>query len=564
MGRLPLAAASILLLFSFSFKLQAVPDFYENLDQTELIEKIVSSMNESELLGQVLILGFFGISPSEAILSWISERNIGGVKFFGWNVTDLSTLGKTIGKLQEKAAETKFKIPLFIATDQEGGWVRHIKGSTSITPGNLSIGATGLPYDAYTTGLFIGRELRTLGINMNFAPTVDIYTNPDADVIGPRSFSHDPVTTAALSVAFYKGMDFSGVISTAKHFPGHGNVTKDSHGALPVIHASFETLWSRELLPYRYLIKRNIPAIMSGHLSFPEITGNNEPASLSRYFLTRLLRDKMGFKGIVITDDMRMTGAIIGTGDTPTACLKAIEAGNDMIMISHDTRMYNRIWNRLFTEIKNNSAFKHSVQTSVKRILTIKMKYLKTENRVPLFPDTNAIQKEIPSEGAKEFFFNEACRSVSMIRNKNLPLKIENAGKVLIAAPYKLFLSTGAQYFPEADLYYFPFAPEGNSMEKYRDYLSSISGEYDTIIFSMANRNSVEVLDGLKGTDIDIFVISSLTPVYLKDLPWVSSAIAVYGTGIESYIAGFSALTGSFTPEGKVPIPLTPDWTEEE
>ncbi len=540
--------------------------FYDRQEQdkAKLVDTLTDAMDDTELLGQVMMLGFFGTTPSDSILSWISKRGIGGVKLFGWNVSDLPTLGKTVAALQHTAALTPFRIPLFIATDQEGGWVRHIKGKTSITPGNLSIGATALPYDAYMTGYYIGKELHTLGINMNFAPTVDVYTNPEADVIGPRSFSHDPLETAELSVAFYKGLDASRVISTAKHFPGHGDVTQDSHGTLPIIDVNFDTLWIRELLPYRFLIKRDIPAIMSGHLSFPLITGNSKPASLSPYFLHTVLREKMGFKGIIITDDMRMSGAIIGTGDTPTSCLDALEAGNNMIMISHGTEMYKRVWDKLYYEIKHNPSFKQKIKASVKKILAVKLRYLTGSSSVPLYPDISAIEKDIPAQGAEKFFLNEACRSVSIIRKTHLPLNLNRAGKVLITGPYPLFLHTGREFFPEADTYYFPFSPENGSMAAYSAHLSSAADTYDTIIFSLANRESVKVLKALENTRAHVVVVSSLTPVYLKDLPWVTDALAIYGTGKESFTAGFSALLGSFTPEGKVPIPLTPQWTAEE
>jgi len=542
----------------------AVPSFYDKTDHPLLIKKLVSEMDDTELLGQVFMLGFFGTKPSESILSWISTKNIGGVKLFGWNVSSLTTLGKTIGQLQRKAFGTKFKIPLFIATDQEGGWVRHIKGATSITPGNLSIGATGLPYDAYLTGLYIGKEMKTLGINMNFAPTVDVYTNPEADVIGPRSFSHDPLETAKLSVAFYEGQNMSKIISTAKHFPGHGDATQDSHGTLPVINTDFKTLWSRELLPYRFLIKRGIPAIMTGHLAFPHITGKIQPASLSYYFLHDILRKKMGFKGIIITDDMRMTGAIIETDDTPTSCLDALKAGNNMIMVSHDTAMYQRIWEKLYHEIRTNPSFKEIIKSSVKRILSLKLQFLTGTSSVPLYPDSTEIEKNIPAPNAENFFFNQACRAVSVIKSRHLPLNPEKIGKVLVTGPYPLFLSTGKHYFPHADTYYFPFSPEENSMKRYKRELLAIADNYDTIIFSLANKNGAQVLTMLKRKSVTVIVVSSLTPVYVKDMPWLTDVIAVYGTGIESFIAGFSALLGSFTPDGKVPIPLTSGWTANE
>ncbi len=560
MKHLLITAAAVILGFSHPAFIKAETDFYSGGTPYETAEEITGEMNNTELLGQVFMLGFFGTTPSRSIISWITEKNIGGVKIFGWNVADLATLGKTIGEFQKYSSRSRFRIPLFIATDQEGGWVRHIKGKTSITPGNLSIGATELPYDAYKTGYYIGQELRLLGINMNFAPTVDVYTNPEADVIGPRSFSHDPVETAELSVAFYKGLEESRVISTAKHFPGHGNVTQDSHGTLPVIDTTMDVMWNRELLPYRYLIKRDIPAIMSGHLAYPSVTGKVVPASLSPYFLTDLLKRKMGFKGIIITDDMRMAGAVSRTKNTAEACMDAIEAGNDLIMISHGSDIYEQVWNKLYSRMKTDSGFKDRIKDAVKRILYVKLKYLKGTDRVPLYPDTERIKKEIPSEEAKTFFFSEACRSVTMIRDKDLPLKKDKTGKILIAGPYHQFLSTGREYFPEADTFYFPFAPQKDRILLYREKLSDIAGSYDTVIFSMANRESVEILSGLKGSGARVIVVSSLTPVYLKDIPWIKSAIAVYGTGIESFTAGFSVIRGDFKPEGRLPIPLDTDW----
>ena len=145
------------------------------------IDRIIASMNDTELLGQIFMLGYFGSKPSEEILHWIGEKKIGGVKIFGWNAEDLGELTESIVQMQRTAAQTRHSIPLFIATDQEGGWVRHVKGTTSVTPGNMAIGATGLPYDAYWSGYHIGSELKQVGINMNFAPTVDVYTNTEAD-----------------------------------------------------------------------------------------------------------------------------------------------------------------------------------------------------------------------------------------------------------------------------------------------------------------------------------------------------------------------------------------------
>ena len=154
---------------------------------------LISGMTDEEIVAQVFMVGWPSREPTPELLEWIRRRNIGGIKVFGWNAEDLRLLAETIGTMQQEALATPHAIPLLTATDQEGGWVRHVKGATAVTPGNMAIGASGLPYDAYRSGYYIGRELRALGINMNFAPTIDVYRNPEAHVIGPRAFGSDPV-----------------------------------------------------------------------------------------------------------------------------------------------------------------------------------------------------------------------------------------------------------------------------------------------------------------------------------------------------------------------------------
>ncbi len=544
----------VVLLLLFPCIISALPGFFDETGPDTLLNEIISAMDDTDLLGQILILGYFGLDPSPEILEWISEKKIGGVKIFGWNVSELERLGKSISLMQKTAAGNPLKIPLFVATDQEGGWVRHVKGKTSITPGNMSIGATGMPEDAYQTGSFIGQELKTLGINMNFAPTVDIYTNPDADVIGPRAFSSNPMDTAALSTSFFQGQESTGVISTAKHFPGHGAAEGDSHGMLPEVTADFYTLWNRELLPYRFLIKRGIPAIMSGHISFPEITGNNIPASGSRYFLTEILRDQLGFKGIIITDDMVMEGAVTGSRGIEEACYSAIVAGNDIVMISRTTSTYQDIWDYLYKKLQKDETFRVIVTSSVKRILRTKLAYLKRDDAVALYPDIEKISNDIPNPAGGNFFLDQAFRSVSIIRNELLPVKIEDSSTILLAAPYRVFLTEGKKRIGDVSTYYFPFVPEKESEMRFLADFKSKAKNYDRIIFCLANKFGLKMLKTLEDMDIQVTVISTLTPVYLLEESWINSAVAVYGTGYESFMAGFSAILGDYIPTGIVPV----------
>lgn len=532
----------------------ALPQFFDNTEKDILIQQIISEMDNTELLGQVMLLGYYGLDPSEDILNWISNKKIGGIKIFGWNVSNLERLGRSITLMQKTALETPLGIPLFIATDQEGGWVRHIKGKTSITPGNMSIGATSMPEDAYKTGKYIGQELKTIGINMNFAPTVDIYTNPDAVVIGPRAFSSDPMTTATLSTSFFQGQESTAVISTAKHFPGHGSAGGDSHGMLPIVDADLETIWNRELLPYRFLIKRGIPAIMSGHISFPEITGNNIAASGSSYFLTTLLREQMGFEGIIITDDMIMAGADITSKGIEETCYNALVAGNDIIMISRTVSTYQRIWDYLYNKIQTDNSFKKTIKISVERILKTKFNYLKREDSVSLYPDIEKISNTIPSSTGSDFFLDQAFRSVSILRNTELPIEIGDNSSILIAAPYNTFLSEGKRQIKNASTYYFPFIPEKDSESNFLIDFKSEAQNYGRVIFCLVNDFSLKMLKTLENLPVKVTVISALSPVFIQEQKWIKSAVAVYGTGYESFMAGFSAVLGHYSPTGIVPI----------
>lgn len=296
---------------------------------------------------------------------------------------------------------------------------------------------------------------------------------------------------------------------------------------------------------------------MSAHLSFPEILEEGVPASLSSYFLKDVVRDRLGFEGIVITDDMRMNGVLQNGTSVPEACLQALLAGNDMIMVSHDPAIHQRVWDRLFRELQDDPSFRQTLKESVRRIIRVKLEYLRQKYSVPLFPDPDKIDSDIPVEEGKKFFFDQACRSVSIVSPGKMPYAGTNV-KILLAGQLNTFLRIGKEYYPNADTYYFPYDPFYNSEGNYARELDHLAKSYDTIIYCLANPNSAEVLQTLKDSPADVIVISVLTPVYLRDTPWVNTALAVYGTGEDSFIAGFAALSGMIPAAGKVPIMLYP------
>ncbi len=526
-------------------------------DPGELAARIANAMTDEELLGQVLFLGWQGVGPSPDILRWIGMRNIGGVKIFPRNVSDLPSLARDVARMQQLASRGRFSIPLFVATDQEGGWVRQIKDETSVSPGNLALGASGVPGDAYLTGYYLGRELATLGINMDFAPTADVYSNPEASVIGPRSFGSDPSTTGLLSAAFARGMGDAGVLCTAKHFPGHGSADQDSHGHLPKIDVGLDALLGRDLIPYRILVREGIPAVMTGHLAFPRILGSLTPASLSPFFLHSVLRDKLGFKGLVITDDMEMEGVLADGLDTPGACRRALEAGNDMVLISHTPATQEKTWKALLGAVRANRTLKTSLRASVRRILETKLRAFRSED-LTAAPPASEVRSNVPAPGARGFFAQVSARAVTLVAGARIPFRPGPRERILLCGQFPEFLAEGKRRLPSADTFLFPFAPFYGARPQDRAAVRARAAAYDTIVFCLANYNSLDVLKELKGLGRKVIVISALSPVYLAEAPWLATAIAVYGDGRDSFRSGFAVLAGDYPAGGILPVNFSP------
>jgi beta-N-acetylhexosaminidase len=532
----------------------------------DLAAALVDAMSDEQALAQTFMLGWVGAEPSPLIMDWIRDRNIGGVKIFGWNTGDTRRLAETIGFLQEASLAGPFQIPLFVATDQEGGWIRHVKGSTSETPGNMAIGASGYPRDAYLSGYYIGRELAILGINMNFAPTVDLFTNRDSVLIGPRAFGSDPVNAGILGIAFMKGQQAAGIVPTAKHYPGHGDTDLDSHGVLPRINETFEVLWDRELVPYRMLSGEGLPAVMSGHLAFPNTPAASAPASLSPWFLKDVLRDTIGYRGIVITDDLMMNGATAWAGSLSAAAKQALLAGNDIIMLSKTPNLSDPVWGNLVRAMKNESEFRDRVRDAARRVLAVKLEYLRGDKKVPYIPDLTRVDSELPDAEGGRFFLSLAARSVTVVKGQGapsftaaplaadtgtalpavFPLNREDAGRVLLAGQYTDFFRAGKAAYPEAVSYWYSDARPAAELTAY-------ARDADTIIFCLSGAAGLNFLRRLEPLTKKVIVFSVLSPVYLEEVPWADGAVAVYSYAPESFTAGFSAILGRIPAEGKLP-----------
>lgn len=531
--------------------------FWSDYPDDVLAEALVSRMSDEELFAQILMFGWAGAEPSELLNRWVVERGLGSVKVFGWNTDNTDKVAESIAFLQKESQGRKYQIPLFVATDQEGGWIRHVKGATSITPGNLSIGASGYPIDAWYSGYYISREIAALGININFAPTVDIFTNKDSTIIGTRSFGENPKDVGILGAAFAAGSMEAGVIATAKHFPGHGDTSNDSHVYLPRIEIDKETFENRELVPFKYLIDSGIPAIMSGHLSFPKIRENGEPASLSEYFLTEVLRNQLGFDGLIITDDMMMNGDILFAGSLSNAFRLAIEAGNDIVISSTTAQFDESLWTSNLSRIRTNDAFRAKVKKAALRVVKAKLKYFKSPKAAPLYPDKEKIHESIPDKEGQKFFFEQACRSITVYNNGKIPFKPENAGRVLLAGSEPSFFSECKKRYKNTGDFRFSYNLGPNETQWGVDNIVANASGYDTIIICVTDRNSARIaaeLRSLKQRGKNVIIFSIMSPVDAYNLDWADLILLGYSYSPYTFQALAGAVAGEYTPIGTLPI----------
>ncbi len=524
-----------------------LPRFDDGGPPEILADRLLSAMRPEEKLGQVFFVGYQGTSLSQSVRRWITERNVGGVKVFTRNVSTAEALARDVREMHRLALADRFGVPLLVATDQEGGWVQHIRVGVADSPGNMALAASGIPADAYLTGYYVARELRALGINMNFAPTVDVYSNPSDTVIGPRAFSSDPVETALFSVAYFRGMEAGGVIATAKHFPGHGAADRDSHGFLPIVRLPWQTLWERDLVPYRLLVREGLGAVMSGHLAFPEIEGRVIPTTLSPFFLNDVLRGRLGFDGVIVTDDLEMHGVQQGQRDAAEVSRLALEAGNDMVLLSHTPERQDEAWEHFRRLFYRDDAFRRRVEEAARRVLLLKLRRLKGGPPLPA---------DVGAAGATDFFLSSATRAVTTVAGKDLPYRPRKGEKVMLMGQLGAFFDEGRRRFPQAAEHRFSYVPwEWAREEDLRNAPRAAAGS-DTVVFCLANMNSLEVLERMRSFPGRLIVISALSPIYLDRVPWVATAIAVYGMGADSFQAGFAALFGDFVPEGTLPVEL--------
>jgi beta-N-acetylhexosaminidase len=387
----------------------------------------VGQLSLEQKIGQTMMFGFHGTKPSPEIIRLIQEKQVGGVILFARNIGKPQEILELTTALQKVAYEAGHAYPLLISIDQENGVVRRLGQGTTILPGNMAVGATGQSSYAREIAVATGRELRALGVNFNLAPVLDVNNNPDNPVIGVRSFGEVPEWVAECGVQAITGYQTAGIAACGKHFPGHGDTQSDSHLTLPTIAHGRERLEQVELVPFRAAMAAGVDALMIAHVCFPEIEPDaQKPATMSQTVITGLLREELGFTGVITTDCMEMK-AISDTIGTVEGVYQSFQAGVDLCFVSHSHDLQEQTIERMQEGLQNGDIPMKRLEDAVQRILDLKAKYLSWDALLPLFANEGVVPDAVVGcEEHQELARRVLREAVTLVKNDGavIPLQV--------------------------------------------------------------------------------------------------------------------------------------------
>lgn len=336
------------------------------------VERLLEGMTTEEKIGQLLMVGIEGKVLDEDTKDFLQQHKVGGVILFGRNIENPEQVGRLTGQLQDIKSGPA-GVGMLIGTDQEGGRVNRLPGEKGRFPTAKSLAESGRPDNVREAAGQMAVQLKEMGINMNFAPIMDINSNPDNLVIGDRAFGDNPETVSVMGLAFIQGTLDQGIIPVAKHFPGHGDTLVDSHTDLPVVEHSMDRLNSFELIPFQQAVDKEVPAIMSAHILLPQLD-KDYPATLSSNIINGILREQFGFNGVVFSDDLDM-GAITKLYGPGEAAVRAVKSGIDILLVGHTREGMVQAFDALVAAAVSGDIDSDMIDRAVLRVLTMKERF---------------------------------------------------------------------------------------------------------------------------------------------------------------------------------------------
>ena len=543
------------------------------------VDGTLASLSLRERIAQLVVPWIPGAYASSSDASfrtlerWVAEEGIGGVVI---SIGSPHSYASLLNRLQDAA-----RVPLLVTADFENGGpgmrVNHSYalptllpqgGGTSFPP-TMAFGAIGDPAFAYEYGRITAAEARALGVHLNFAPVLDVNSNPENPIINTRAFGEDPERVARLGAAYIEGARAGGVLTTAKHFPGHGDTRTDSHIELPVVTADKRRLDAMELVPFRRAVSAGVDAVMTAHVAVPAILGDAVPATLSPYFLTGLLREEMEFDGLIFTDALRMGAISRGYGAGEAAVL-ALEAGSDVLLAPEDV---GGAIDAVEVAVRTGRVTRERIDRSVRRLLAAKARVGLHDRRAV---DLAAVA-EVAGSGEHLVFADLAAeRSVTLVRDRDglVPLPAATRGRVLsVTYARDQDLVAGREFDRVAahfvDALVTRRLDEGSDPAAWRE-VRAAARNADLVLLNVyvppfAGAGSVAVPDALRAMVRDLsargaLVVSSFgNPYFLSAFEDLGSYLVAWGSHEVSQRAGAFALMGAAGISGTLPISIPPE-----
>lgn len=514
-------------------------------------------MDRKDMIGQHLVAGFEGTTVPDAFKQAVKTHRIGNVILFVHNIESKEQLRALCQEIQE-VVMGELGVPAFITIDQEGGVVSRLKNDCAVVPGAMAIASTGKVENAYTAGLITGRELHALGVNFDLAPVFDVNSNPDNPVIGVRSYGDTPEKVAPYAVQMMKGLEDAGVLACAKHFPGHGDTAVDSHVGLPTVNKTMEELLKTELKPFQRAIDEGIAGVMSTHILFPKVEPSGVPATMSRRIMTGLLKEQMGFQGLVLSDCMMM-GAIKDHYGTVNGMVRALQAGVDLIFASHSIDLNVQASEQMLKAVQEGSISEEELRASTQKILAYKKKITPTKD------------DEFSCVGSKEHREQITRMYEQSLAAVQLPLgKLPPLGDCPLFISCPPFITTlvsnpiiGQISFAETLKAHFGGDARTMSIDPAEEEVSAIAKSipgHTAVVVGTYNghikKGQLEVVKAVARSNVPVIAVSLRNPYDLKDLPDHVSGIAAYAYSYPVLNALQNALAGETPLTGRLPVKL--------
>ena len=513
----------------------------------------IKKLTLKEKIGQMIGLAFSGSEYSKELQMQIEDIEAGLIIYFKDNCLNPKQIFDLNKKINERA-----KIPPFIALDQEGGMVARVTEGVVQSPGAMAISATNNPESAYILAKNMGIELRHLGFNFNFAPVGDINNNPKNPVINVRSYSEKPEVVTEYMVQAVKGYHDAKMMTSVKHFPGHGDTAVDSHIGLPVVDFDQERLDKVELVPFKKMVELDLPGIMASHVLYAKYD-DKYPTTLSKKVITNLLREQMGFKGLVVTDSLTMQ-AVFNNFTLEEIVLNGFNSGCDILLLcgARKIEMQKEFAETALRLAEEGKISLSIIDAAVERILKYKALYSCGE----MANSFEEIKDDLEKTDRMEYAQQVADDSITLLKDEKCLLPLKNEEKTLIVFPQiKVVtlvenddntLSCLADYMPfKVDKHYISISPDEIETS---ELLAKIK-DYDKIVYCSYNANFNPTQANLiNQIDKDKLVVIAVRTPYDINVLDVPTYVCSYEASLQSFKALVKFLTGEIEAKGKLPV----------